>query len=109
MAVLVTAQITTNGTLFGALSPAAAGGDKINFSDRTFLVVKNADAAPHTVTLVTPGTVAGLAIADKPVVVANGTTAFIGPFGSVFVDPTDTTVGLTYDAVTSLTVGAFTV
>ena len=108
MAVLVTAQITTNGILFGALSPATAGGDKINFNDRTFLIVKNADTVPHTVTLVTPGTVAGLAIADKPVVVATGTTAFIGPFGSVFVDPTDSTVNLTYDAVLSVTVGAFT-
>ena len=109
MAVLPTTLITTSGTVLGALAAASAGGDKVNFGNQTFVVVKNADAAPHTVTLVTPSNVSGLAIADKPVVVAASTTAFIGPFESVFVDSTDRTVALTYDAVTSLTVGAFSI
>lgn len=108
MAVLVTSTINTGGVLFGVLAAASVGGDKIVANDRAFLVVKNADAAPHTVTLVTPGMVAGLAIADKPVVVAAGATAFIGPFGSVFVDANNQ-ISLTYDAVTAVTVGVFAV
>ena len=108
MAALVTTPITTSGVVLGVLAAASVGGDTITASDRTFLVVKNADTVPHTVTLVTPGNVSGLAIADKPVVVTNGTTALIGPFGSVFIDPTGI-ISVTYDAVTSVTVGAFTI
>jgi hypothetical protein len=37
-----------------------------------FLIARNADASnPHTVTVVTPGTVGGLAITDQAVVVAS--------------------------------------
>ena len=107
MAALVTAPITTSGSVLGVLAAASVAGDTMNVTDRTFLVIKNADTVPHTVTLITPGTVSGLAIADKPVVVANGTTVFIGPFGSVFVDSNDI-LSMTYDAVVAVTVGAFT-
>ena len=47
----------------------------------TVFRLKNTDTNPHTVTFVTPGTVEGLAIADKPVTVpSGGTFQFVSGF-----------------------------
>lgn len=93
------ASITDN------LVAAAAGGDTAAVGPNRLLVIKNGDAAPHTATLTTPGTVAGVAIAEVAVVVAAGKTSAI-PLDTLF----KTSIGraqITYDAVTSVTVGVF--
>jgi hypothetical protein len=87
---------------------AAANVDGNTFANdgNTFLEVANGAAAPINVTIQTPGTVDGLAVAELIVAVANGVTKRIGPFppgiynqsGEVYVD---------YSAVTTITVGAF--
>jgi hypothetical protein len=66
----------------GVVLPAAVAGtvDGHMFANdgRTILQLTNGGVAPRTITLVTPGTVEGLAIADKTVVVANGQTLYVG-------------------------------
>lgn len=89
--------------LDGALVSASAGGDDAPTGAGLLLAVKNGDASAHTVTLVTPGTVNGLAIADRTVSVAAGTTELI-PLISDYRDPATGRASITYDGVTSVSV-----
>jgi hypothetical protein len=63
--------------------PAGTAADTVNGnscpnSGMTFLRVKNNDTAPHTLTLITPGTVDNsLAVADDPRVIPASTTKWI--------------------------------
>lgn len=83
---------------------AAASGDKFRPDERTYLHVKNADSSSHTITIVTPGTQQGLAIADLAVVVVNATERVIGPFpAGLFADPADGLAAITWSATTSMT------
>lgn len=61
---------------------ASGGGDQFTPGERTFLHVKNDNAASCTVTVTTPGTVVGQAIADVAVAVPAGQERFIGPFSA---------------------------
>lgn len=47
---------------------------------RTILQIRNTVGTSRTVTIETPNTVDGLAVANRDVVVAAGKTAFVGPF-----------------------------
>lgn len=87
------------------LAAASGGGDSAPVGPRRFLVVRNGDAAPHTVTVVTPGTVSGLAVADATVTVAAGKTSAI-PLTAAF-KGANGRAAITYDGVTSVTVGVF--
>ena len=97
----------------GARPPPAAPADGNSFrnSGRQFILVKNADSSPHTVTFQTPGEVGGLALENPATAIAAGATVLFGPFrplqynqtsgvdlGKVYVD---------YSAVTSMTVEVF--
>ncbi|WP_329338594.1 hypothetical protein OG866_27115 [Streptomyces sp. NBC_00663] len=88
--------------------PATGGGDTCQTGAGVLLLVKNGDAASHTVTLVTPGTVNGLAIADRAVPVAAGTTQAI-PVTNDYRNPSTGRANITYDAVTSLEVAVLRV
>ncbi|MFJ8140653.1 hypothetical protein [Streptomyces sp. NPDC096013] len=87
---------------------AAAGGDTCLTGAGVVLLVKNGDSASHTVTLVTPGTVNGLAIADRPVPVAAGAMEAI-PVTADYRDPSTGRASITYDAVTSMQVAVLRV
>ncbi len=76
----VPAQVVQLAGIAPTYQPASAGGDKFTPTGRTFLHVKNASAAAVTVTVVTPGSVAGLAIADLTVSVPAGGDRMVGPF-----------------------------
>lgn len=84
---------------------AAGGGDTAPVGPGRFLYVNNADASSKTVTIATPGTVKGLAIADAAVVVAAGKHAII-PLADVYRGATGR-ASITYSAVTSVTVAVF--
>lgn len=84
---------------------AAGGGDTVVPGAGSFIHVKNGDASPTTVTLVTPGTVAGLAVADQPVVIAAGAEAMV-PVSSLYRDPATGRASITYSSVTSLTIAS---
>jgi hypothetical protein len=108
MAQLATTSLPVagGGSITDALVAAAAGGDSAAVGEGRFLVVKNGDAGSHTVTLSTPGTVKGVAIAEVAVVVAAGKTSAIPLSAVLFKDATGR-AAITYDAVTSVTVGVF--
>jgi hypothetical protein len=92
------------------LAAATGGGDTIAPSDRGALVVKNGDASSKTVTIVTPGNDKyGQARPDIAVVVAAGATELIGPLPQDLADPTTGLVGISYSAVTSVTVAAVSI
>lgn len=106
MATLTTQTITRAG-LNATYAAASGGGDKIKPGDAVFLHIKNGDSGSHTVTIATPGTVEGQAIADLAVAVPAGENRMIGPLSAaLFRNPSDGLVGVTYDAVTSVTVAA---
>jgi hypothetical protein len=87
-----------------AYSAAAGGGDTFVPDEDTFLHIKNASGAPLTVTVATPNTVEGLAIADAAVAVAAGGAAFLGPFPKQhFARSADGLASITYSGVTTLT------
>lgn len=82
---------------------AAGGGDTCLTGAGVLLLVRNGDAGSHTVTLVTPGTVDGLAIADRAVVVAAGAIEAI-PVTNAYRNPSTGRASITYDGVTSVEV-----
>lgn len=102
MANIATTSVVVAGTTV-PFTAAAVGGDTGQTSGRILLLVKNGDASSHTVTLVTPGTVDGLAIADRAVIVAAGATVAI-PLSDTYRDGSTGLASWTYDAVTSVTV-----
>jgi len=77
-----------------------------NLREDVFLYVKNGGASPITVTVITPGAVDGLAIADLPVTVTNAQERMIGPFPKELYNQPDNTVHVNFSDVTSVTVAA---
>lgn len=107
MAALTVTPITRAG-IPGTLVAAAGGGDTFANTGKEFLEVVNGGGAPITVTIAVPYTVDGITLPGKTVSVTNGQRRLIGPFPSnIYNDPTLQTVGITYSAVTSVTVGVF--
>jgi hypothetical protein len=107
MAALTTNVVPLTGLRFDdLLAPAAGGGDDCQTGAGVLLVVRNGDTTSKTVTLVTPGTVKGLAIEDREVTVAaNGGLELI-PVTEDYRDPSTGRASITYSAVTSLDVCA---
>lgn len=85
--------------------PASGGGDTAPVGPNLFLYVSNGDAAPHTATVVTPGTVAGLAVSDSQLVVAAGEVGLL-PLPRLFAGANNR-AQVTYDAVTNVRVAVF--
>lgn len=83
---------------------AHADGSKFANDGRTFLHVKNGAGAPITVTVQTPGTVDGLAIADQAIVVTNAEERMIGPFPPGIYNQSDGMVYADYSSVTTVTI-----
>lgn len=108
MAALTTTTISVaSGTidLVSALAAAASGGDTADVGPGKFLVVFNGDGSAKTVTIDTPGTVSGLAIAQGTYVIQTLDVCII-PLANVFRGSTGR-AAITYSAVTSVTVGVF--
>jgi len=103
----LTPQVPTLAGLTPSYAAANAGGDQVPCDDRTFLHVKNTNASSRDITITTPGTVDGLAVADVAVTVpANTGDKMIGPLkASLFADANGfAQVG--YSAATGVTVAA---
>jgi hypothetical protein len=84
---------------------AAGGGDTAPVGPGRFLYASNGSGGALTVTVATPGTVSGLAIADTAVSIAAGDIAII-PLANVH-RGSNGRAAITYSGVTSLTVAAF--
>lgn len=114
MATLTVQSISQSG-LAPSLSAAASGGDEFVAADdqRYFVEIDNADGSSHTLTIAAQRTTAQQAgvgevsVSDISVAVAAGTRRFVGPITSAYIRSNDGVVEMTYDAVTSVTVGAF--
>lgn len=101
----LTVQTIVRAGLNPAYSAAAPGGDSCKTGPRTFLHLKNGHSAPQTVTVVTPGTVEGLAVADLAVAVPNAGERIIGPISDVF-RGAGGLADITYSGTTLLTIAA---
>lgn len=76
MATVATQALTTAGAA-ATYAAASAGGDRFTPGTRVFMHVKNGSASSINVTVTTPGTFDGLAIADRIIAVpASGERMF---------------------------------
>src|SRR4051812_22189537 len=97
----------------GVAPPAQTNGDATNlhqldFNDGDVVVeVISTDAGAQTVTLVTPGTVSGLAIADQVVAVPAGATRYIGKLSPATYNQPDGTVQINPSISTTLKFRAY--
>jgi len=105
MAALTTQTILTEG-YEPAYAAADVTGDTFIYSAGAFLHVKNGDASPRTVTVVSQYTAQpGISPDNIVVAIPAGEERMIGPFRREFFEDTATkNVEITYDAVTSVTV-----
>ena len=89
-----------------------ATGDDQEFDNdtgqRTFIWVKNADGSDHDVTIITPGTIDGNAVADLTVTVTAGEERLIGPFPAGVYNQADNTVQIDYSATTGMSCAVIT-
>ncbi|MCM1972329.1 hypothetical protein [Streptomyces sp. G1] len=110
MAALATNVVPLAGLQFDdKLGAAAGGGDTAQTGDGVFLVVANGDSNPHTVTLATPDVIDGdLAVDDREVTVPAGET-WVVPLTNRYRNPSTGRAAISYDGVTSVTVGVFRV
>ncbi len=108
MAALTTLNIPLAGVA-PSYAAAAAGGDTFLPTNNTFLHVKNASGSAITVTIVTPGSVQGQAVADTAVSVPATTgERLIGPMrADLYARTSDGRADITYSAATSVTIGVF--
>ena len=88
------------------VTPTATHGNKMLNDGRTFIEVNNGSGDSIDVTINTPGSVDGYAIAELTVAVAAGVRKKIGPFTSIF-NQSDGYVWVVCSAVTTVTMGAF--
>lgn len=88
-----------------AFSACAALGDTVPANST--VLFRNTDAGTVTVTMVTPGTVEGLAIADRTKTVAQNEIVKFEPSRNYFDPNNDNRVSFTYSAVTALTMAVF--
>jgi hypothetical protein len=100
-------QVLVPGGSASTLAAAAGGGDTCPAGDGVFLEVNNGGGSSVTVTLATPGTVDGLAIADRTATIPAGERWKI-PVPRLFAK-VDGQCDITYSGVTSVTVGCFKV
>lgn len=100
----ITAQEVVSSGLEAVTEAANVAGNSVVDNGRRVLVVVNGDASDKTVTLPTPGTVGGLAIADRTVTVTAGERRYIALGSEFWQSASDPTVHVDYSAVTSVTV-----
>jgi len=88
-----------------AFTSCAGGGDTVPAN--ATVLFRNTDAATVTVTMVTPGTVEGLAIADRTKTVAQNEVIKFEPSRNYFDPNNGNRVSFTYSGVTALTMAVF--
>lgn len=103
----LTLQVLVPGGSESELVNASGGGDTCATGPGVFLEVNNGSGSAVTVTLATPGTTDGLAIADRAVSVPAGERWKI-PVPRIFAKA-DGQCDITYSSATTVTVGCFKV
>lgn len=93
------AGVTLTFTSCAALGDTVPAGATVLF--------RNTDAGTVTITMVTPGNVEGLAIADRTKTVAQNEIVKFEPSRNYYNPENDNKVSFTYSAVTALTMAVF--
>ncbi|WP_116051680.1 hypothetical protein [Amycolatopsis palatopharyngis] len=108
MAALTAQVIDTAGTAVTFASADVAGDTFKASNDRAKLKVDNASAGSITVTIPVHRSVVGLDVPDRVVAVAAGAFTEIPLLKSLYADPADGNIDITYSAVASVTVAITT-
>jgi hypothetical protein len=105
MALVAVQQTSTSGLVAATYSAATTGpGDTVVPGVGRFIHVKNGSGGSLTVTLVTPETRDGNAVADKTIAFTTGQEGFIAtPDNSTYKDPSTGLTTITWSTVTSVT------
>ena len=103
----ITAQSIDRDGLASAFTAANADGHKLLNNGDQFIIVKNGGASPINVTIQTPATIEGIAIAEVVIAVAASAEEMIGNFPPSIFNQTDGMIYIDFSAVTDITVGAF--
>jgi len=91
------------------LSVAAGGGDEFVNTGKEFIIIANDDVSSMVLTIVTTATVDGFAVTDYTATIPANKTHVIGPFLIGTYNDANSKVQMTYSAVTSLTIGIFSI
>lgn len=106
MADLVPVNSSQTGVAITPVS-ATAGGDKCPNAKRVILMLINGGASPCNMTVHGQAAACGLPSAhDKVTTVAAGSTKYAGPFNRAMYNDADDELEITYDQVSSVTIGA---
>ncbi len=102
---LLTAQVIVRTGLVVSPSAANAGGDTFQNNGKRHLEVANASGSSVTVTVASEAAISqGQAQLDSTTIVADGTTAKIGPFAPSAYNNSSGIAAITYSSATSVTV-----
>lgn len=107
MALLTPQQIVVAGLTPAYAAVSASDTIAADGIDNLFLHVKNAGGSPDTVTLVVPGTLYGVAIADVTVSVPATTGDRMILVPQTLMDPATGLITVTHSFTTSVTQGLF--
>lgn len=86
------------------VSATATTGDTFSNTGKEMILVNNGSGGSINVTITTPATVDGLAVADKVIAVGNTKVACLGPFPKGIYDDNDDLVTFVCSSVSSVTV-----
>jgi hypothetical protein len=95
-------QVTSSG-LAASIRNATVGPGEDTVPPDSIVRANNGSGASVTLTVVTPGTVDGLAITDRQVVIPAGQARYVRLPRAVYRSPADGKVHLQWSAVTSVT------
>lgn len=102
MATRATQTIDNDGLVATYHAATTGAGDQITPGPGVAIHVKNAHSAETIVTIVTPGTVDGLAVSDRTVTVAQATEQFIS-VPEMYRSSVDGLATITWSVVTAIT------
>lgn len=102
MATRATETVDRDG-LSATYHAASAGGDKVTPGAGVAIHVINGSVADVDVTLVTPGTVEGLAVADRVVTAAASSANTFVAVPEIYRNPTDALASITWEATADVT------
>ena len=94
------AENVTSAGIEPTAHPASGGGDTV--PPDTVVRVMNGGESPITLTIVTPGTVDGLDIADRTVTVPAGEVRLVRPTRAAYMNPATGKVNLTWSSATNV-------
>ena len=108
MAALTVNTIDFDGLDVESAYTAAAASQEFANDGRTFVHIKNTNAASRTCTFTTAGTCGGHAIADTVVTIAANTgEQMVGPFDKSIYNAADGNIDITWSATADVTIAVF--